>query len=154
MQDISELARELPRLPKNVNVVIMEKQDCRGRFSQDLRVRRHHVEVWLRYLKANARDTPYASIVISNANLAALPIDGVPDDIPTITDENIVIEEQVRDPNNNDPISNIDLPAVNTSVYIPPVFLPTTNQAIDSILNASQGRELIVLLILLNSKYF
>lgn len=54
--------------------------------TEDLRVRRHFVEKWLRYLQSHSQVPGYMNMVLSTANIACLPIDGVPDDLPTIVD--------------------------------------------------------------------
>ena len=132
------MATELPRLPRDVNVIIIEKSDGQGGYSEDLRVRRHHIEVWLNYLRENSRVPEYRNLRISQANLDSLPVDGVPDDLRRIVDDNIDVEEPLRDPD-SDEIDLNNIPSVNTGVCIPPNQLPTQEEAIEAILNGLQG---------------
>ena len=75
-QDISEIATELPRLAADVPIVIVRSPTVAYAPTIDLKVRRRHIEVWLRWLKANSPIPGYRNLVISQANLDLLPVDG------------------------------------------------------------------------------
>lgn len=72
-QDISGLAAVLPRLPKDLSILVVRRTNELNATFRDLRVRRHVVETALRWLKCN--HPGYADVEISAANLAVLPVD-------------------------------------------------------------------------------
>lgn len=77
-QDISKIALELPRLAADIPIVIIRSPNhSNPANSIDLKVRRNHVEVWLRWLKANSSVPGYKNLVISKSNLDLLPDDGL-----------------------------------------------------------------------------
>jgi hypothetical protein len=73
-QDLTVIARELPRLAQDVGIVVVRKIGSDNRVT-DLRVRRHRVQAWLEWLKANSRAPGYRDLVINNSNLQLLPED-------------------------------------------------------------------------------
>jgi len=76
-QDISDICRDLPRLPQSLKVVVAR---CKGVSDEqvekfiDFRVRRAHVLKWLQFLKKLS--SPYKDITINEDNLSQLPEDG------------------------------------------------------------------------------
>lgn len=78
------MCMELPRLAKDINVVLFESFNYRSVTSSELRVRRSHVEFWLIYLKTHSKVPAYRNMSISYQNLYNLPVDGVPSDLPRI----------------------------------------------------------------------
>lgn len=145
----------MPRLPRNINVVIIEKRNSRTHVTEDLRVRRAFVAFWLRWLKN--RSNVYKHIRISEENLSQLPENDVPNDLPTITNDEFeevntevrdcrnVAEEVASDANDEpvvveEPFNDVDQnPAVDTGVYYPPNNLPIEVTAIRTAINNMQG---------------
>lgn len=134
----------LPRLPSEINVVVIEKPNSRTHVTEDLRVRRHYVEAWLRFLKANSQVPGYQNMVISQANIDSLPADGVPTDLPTLVDENIDFVDQLRvDPEDADfPFVDVDAnPATDTGVFLPPNNLATGIGMIENVVESLIGES-------------
>ena len=88
MQDISLVARVLPRLPAEVPIVIIQKRNWQGETTRDLRVRRSVVKLWLEFLKANNRLRAYQTLQIDEERLNLLPVDGILPEIPIIETDN------------------------------------------------------------------
>ena len=72
-QDISAFAKSLPRLPKELDVIIVRKEGSQNSH-KDFRVRRSVVENALRWLKDHNKY--YRNIDIDLAALSQLPDDG------------------------------------------------------------------------------
>ena len=88
MQDISVVARVLPRLPADVPIVIIQKKNWVGETTRDLRVRRSVVRLWLEFLKANNRLRAYRSLQIDEERLNNLPVDSFLPEIQIIETDN------------------------------------------------------------------
>ena len=88
MQDISLVARVLPRLPAEVPIVIIQKRNWQGETTRDLRVRRSVVKIWLEFLKANNRLRAYQTLQIDEERLNLLPVDGILPEIQIIETDN------------------------------------------------------------------
>lgn len=70
--------------------------------------------MWLKFLKENSKVQPYRDIPIWYENLNSLPADGVPLGLRNVVDENIEIDEPLRDQNMED-VDFTNIPAENTS---------------------------------------
>ena len=139
-QDISGIARVLPKLPTEIGVVIIEKSNCHGQKTEDLRVRRHFVEAWLRYLKDHSEVPGYQNMEISEDNLASLPVDDIPDNLPTIIDDEIELAVPDRNQEDDEPFIDTDPnPAADTAVYFPPNNLATGLESIQKIIDGLRG---------------
>ena len=88
MQDISTVARVLPRLPAEVPIVIIQKKNWQGETTRDLKVRRAVVKLWLEFLKANNRLRAYRELQIDEERLNQLPLDGILPEIQIIETDN------------------------------------------------------------------
>ena len=77
-QSVASLARQLPRSGMECPILIVRKKTgtFNNEVSHDLRVRRAHVEYWLRYCKARHPSVIYRNIEISQERLNLLPEDG------------------------------------------------------------------------------
>ena len=80
-QDPTEIANELPKLAKDISVVVIRKQNLNG-VCQELKVRRYAVQKWLYWLKDN--HPQYKNLNISKENLARLPEDGELTEVRTL----------------------------------------------------------------------
>ena len=83
-QDLENIATELPRAPSETGVLLIRKTGTNNTH-RDYKVRQLKVAAALRWLKAN--NPYYIDVVISQTNMAALPEDGVPDDLPILEDD-------------------------------------------------------------------
>lgn len=98
MQNVQTIATRLPRLPSDLNIIIVKphmppghpiETNVRRALAVDLRVRRRYVETWLHHLKRN--HLGYSDIEISQENAQALPEDA------DILDELFSTEEPAED---------------------------------------------------------
>ena len=96
-QDILQIASILPRLAEDVPIVIIRKRNASTGVSQDLKVRRNVVLLWLTWLKANSPVPGYKNLEISQERIDSLPDN---DEMPGIR----VIETD------DDPEIELDLP--------------------------------------------
>ena len=96
-QDILQIASILPRLAEDVSIVIIRKRNASTGVSQDLKVRRNVVLLWLTWLKANSPVPGYKNLEISQERIDSLPDN---DEMPGIR----VIETD------DDPEIELDLP--------------------------------------------
>ena len=71
-QDPTEIAKTLPKLAKDISVLVIRKQNLKG-VCQELKVRRHAVQKWLYWLKAN--HPQYKDLDICENNIKLLPED-------------------------------------------------------------------------------
>lgn len=76
-QAVQEPATILPHLPAEVDIIRVRREG-KDDTHKDFRVRRHHVEQALRWLKDN--NPAYADVVIDCARIESLPEDG---ELPT-----------------------------------------------------------------------
>ena len=130
----------LPKLPTEIGVVIIEKSNFHGQKTEDLRVRRHYVEAWLRFLKENSEVPGYRDMIISEDNLASLPVDDIPDNLPTIIDDDIESALPDRNQIDEEPFLDTDSnPAADTAVFLPPNNLTTGLESIKKILDDLRG---------------
>ena len=83
-QDLENIATELPRAPSETGVLLIRKTGTNNTH-RDYKVRQLKAAAALRWLKAN--NPYYTDVVISQANMAALPEDGVPDGLPILEDD-------------------------------------------------------------------
>ena len=117
-----------------MNVVIIERRrDPDNTVTEDFRVRRDYVERWLRFLKAHSEVPGYRNMVISDCNISALPVDGVPDDLPRIIDPNLDFEIFQRDENDADLVDRDGNPSSDTGIYFPPNDLAVGFSAMENI---------------------
>ena len=77
-QNVASLARQLPRTASECPILIVRKRtgNYTNAVTHDLRVRRAHVEYWLKYCQDKHPSLVYRSIVISQERLDLLPEDG------------------------------------------------------------------------------
>ena len=95
-QNVSSFAKQLPRLPSELDVVLVRKVYESGSH-KDFRVRRSNVLHALQWLKANNKY--YRSISIDDQALQQLPRDGdITHCIPIIVDEQMSDEQQESSP--------------------------------------------------------
>jgi hypothetical protein len=73
-QDITEMARKLPRLPEDTDVVIIRKENVDMSHHVDFTVRRSKVRAALEYKIAH--DPEYANLTIDEEAIAQLPESG------------------------------------------------------------------------------
>ena len=71
-QNLAEIVSTLPRLPEEVDVIVMKKKISPG-IHKDFRIRRHVVQNALQYLKLNNKY--YRDIEISQHRIEQLPVD-------------------------------------------------------------------------------
>ena len=75
MQDIAHLCSTLPHLPKQLDVLVVQKPGARDPFTyKDFRVQKEKVLHCLQYLKQH--NLYYANVVIQPADEIDLPFDG------------------------------------------------------------------------------
>jgi len=116
-KDLGPLCRSLPRLSKDVSIVIIKKLDNNNN-NKEFKVNRHRVEKVLRYLCHHNDLWKTHGISISEANLDSLPNDGIPEDL------NFVIEtsDSISSCPTNGPVlleNNIEEPEFSDNhVYI------------------------------------
>ena len=107
-QDISEIATILPRIGPEVPVVVIRKKGTKG-VSQDLKVRRQVVTLWLNWLKTNSPIPGYRNLTISVERLNTLPESGPMEGLCVLeTEEDIDMDTnlQVSEQNNEPEIGN------------------------------------------------
>ena len=88
-QNLTEIATKLPRLPSEIATVIIQSRRTELPH-KTFKVNRAKIEIFLRKAKENNL-YGFESIEICEENLAQLPLDGVPTDLKTITDPDLVI---------------------------------------------------------------
>lgn len=81
-QDISSFATSLPRLPTELDIIVVRKKDALGSH-RDFHVRRSRILSALQWLKENNRY--YHTITIDDSALARLPEDGDIAGVSTVT---------------------------------------------------------------------
>ena len=86
-QDIGELLQTLPRLPKDLPLLILKKKDQNNNVKQ-FNVKRERVHNVLKYLCQNNTAYIANNIKIDQNNLEQLPLDDIPQDLNTIDDTN------------------------------------------------------------------
>ena len=72
-QNVSSIATKLPRLPNDLDILIVTKEG-QNASHEDFHVRRHKVQQALRWLKLHNKY--YANIEIDESHICQLPIDG------------------------------------------------------------------------------
>ena len=97
-QDINQLCKTLPRLTKDIPLLIVKKVDQNNN-SNDFKMNRYRVETLLKYLCENNPDWKKNNIKYNFENINKLPINGIPNDLneivnPTTLDtfDKIIIE--------------------------------------------------------------
>ncbi|KAK3371254.1 hypothetical protein B0T24DRAFT_311779 [Lasiosphaeria ovina] len=97
LRDTGSLYNQLPRLPRELDIVIVRPRQSENNnahlirsFRADFRVRRAAIETWLRYLIANHRG--YSDLQVDVERLAQLPEDG------NVIDQVAVIEVEEEAP--------------------------------------------------------
>jgi hypothetical protein len=81
-QDVTDIATRLPRLPDEVDIVVIRKEDVDLSRHVDITVRRAKVKAALEYKIAH--DPNYADLIIDEDVLSQLPVNGsVADRIPS-----------------------------------------------------------------------
>ena len=137
-QDINQLCLSLPRLPENLDVLVVRKPGARNPSTyKDFRVRKQKVLDLLRHLK---RYNPYyADITLRPSNEVDLPEDGdIVDRLPHTRscpvdrDENMVVDESSDSPPENEPFVPDSL-LEEENVFVPDVVPGTTE--LDAIRN-------------------
>jgi len=96
LRDTGSLFDQLPRLPRDLDIVILRPRNSATNnahtiraFRTDFRVRRHAIEVWLRYLIAH--HPGYADLQLDLDRLASLPEDGdVIDDVTVLEVDDLI----------------------------------------------------------------
>lgn len=81
-QDVKSFATSLPRLPSDVQILVVRKE--REQSHKDFRVRRSVVEEALTWLLANNIYYQNIGVILDQDTLASLPEDGDLTDLPTI----------------------------------------------------------------------
>ena len=90
-QNVKELAKALPRYPKDLAVIIVKVKGKDNTF-KDVTVRKQKVHNALLWLKNN--NPHYSEVLINNQVLNSLPENGVPPEFMTVeTNDNIVSDE-------------------------------------------------------------
>jgi hypothetical protein len=96
-QDISGIANVLPKLAKELPVIVVRKIDSKHD-NPDVYVRRKLVEKWLRFLKINSET--YHNLEISDVNIALLPynspLEGLRE-ITTLNEPNVTLNKGPAD---------------------------------------------------------
>ena len=82
-QEVDSLAVELPCRPSDTGVVLIRKRGSHNT-QRDYRVRQATVAAALRWLQQH--NPYYRNVIISQDNIAELPVDGVPDTLPELDD--------------------------------------------------------------------
>lgn len=121
-KDIGPLCKELPRLPADISIIIIQKLGS-DHINKDFMVNRRRVEICLRYLYENNVLFQKHGITISQQNIAVLPENGIPEDLHQIVDEEVnnsnirdngfeLIDQEGDDPEMGDihTVVDIDLP--------------------------------------------
>jgi hypothetical protein len=85
LQDVQSICKILPRLPRDLPILILKKKDQNNNIKQ-FKVNRERVEKVLRYLCKNNPAFINNNITIDEININSLPIDGVPEDLLTLND--------------------------------------------------------------------
>ena len=116
-QNVKELAKSLPRYPKDLTVIIV-KVKGRDNSYRDVTVRREKVHNALLWLVQN--NPHYAELEINEDALKVLPENGIPADLMTVETENELIS-------NDDVISDLGPPTDNPSEDIVYNELTETN---------------------------
>ena len=99
-----------------------------------MRVRKHFVEAWLRFLKEYSEVPGYRDMIISEDNLASLPVDDIPDNLPTIIDNDIESALPDRNQINEEPfLDTVSNPVADTTFFLPPNNLTTGLESIKKI---------------------
>ncbi|KAI3906030.1 hypothetical protein MKW92_041985 [Papaver armeniacum] len=81
VQDVSSIAKVLPCKPEDLSAILVVKRTC-SVSTKEFIVRREYVRQALEWLKANHKY--YKDIEISDENIASLPEEGVPLDLPVM----------------------------------------------------------------------
>lgn len=91
-QDISQIASVLPRLPSELPIVIVKRKSSND-VTNDIKVRRSVILLWLNYLKNNSIVPGYRNVTICEERLNQLPEDGQPEGLTIIeTEENVNLD--------------------------------------------------------------
>lgn len=116
-----------------------------GEVTNDLRVRRLHVEKWLRWLKANSPLIGYKNLIICDDRLKDLPQNGYLDGLRVIETDSEV-EEIALHRDNADNIDNVELfddtdgnPTSDSGVPLPAESILSETDAINNIFNSIDG---------------
>lgn len=140
-QDVHSFVNTLPRDPENLDVMIVRQPSHDSSTFRDYKVRRGHVEAWLRWLKAH--NIFYAEINIDEDALDRLPEDGsVYHQLRHISDNRqhsaqTPIDEQADRLNDGDDNANIAENISQSFIPAPPPELPE----IDAINNELERLE-------------
>ena len=95
-QDITEITKILPRLPKDLPIIILKKKDQQNKTHQ-FKINRLRVQSCLTYLCQNNPAYIAHGIQIADNQLKSLPEDGFPEDLFEIEDTNINIDKILVD---------------------------------------------------------
>lgn len=145
-QDISLIADILPRLPADVPIVIIQKRNAETGLTNDMRVRRVHVEMWLRWLKAHSPVAGYKNLKICDQRLAQLPVNGFLEGLRIIESDEVEVDialhrdnaDNIENPESyNDNDGN---PSSDSGVPMPAESLISENNAITNILHSINGK--------------
>jgi hypothetical protein len=97
MQDIQPICQILPRLSKDLPILILKKKDQMNNVKQ-FQVNRSRVQKVLEYLCKNNTAYIKHQIIIDNDNLDLLPENGIPSDLSAVEDdENTNIDSLIVD---------------------------------------------------------
>ena len=117
-QDINEITRVLPRLPKDLPILILKKVDQQNRAKQFM-VNRNRIQKVLTYLCENNQMFIENNIKMDNNRLEALPVDGIPEDLPQQDDCNSEFDKIIFDngPQSEEVDGLIEVSLLNNFVY-------------------------------------
>ena len=127
-------------------IVIIQKKNSLGVVTNDMRVRRMHIEKWLRWLKLNSPINGYKNLIICDDRLNDLPLDGFLEGIRVIeTDDEEVEIALHRD--NADNIENTEVfddidgnPSSDSGVPLPAENLISDLDSINNVINSIDGK--------------
>jgi hypothetical protein len=114
-QDLGEILTTLPRLPKDLPLLVLKKKDQNNNVKQFI-VNRHRVERVLKYLCKNNPAYVANNIQFSLEHIEQLPLNGIPNDLPTAEDTNC---------------ENVDELIVETGPYLRETEASSNNQSVD-----------------------
>ena len=123
-QNVTDLAKLLPRYPKDLSVIIVKMKGRENTF-KDIAVRKQNVHNALLWLIQNNRH--YADVIVNTEALNSLPENGVPPDLFTVdTDDHV--SDEVVDPDMGPPTDNPDEDIVYNESTEMSSFLPVGEQ--------------------------
>ncbi len=102
------MVKTLPRMPSEINMVIIRKAGETGSNGKDFLVRRFVIQDWLRFLKKYNQSPGYKNVQISQSRIDSLPTNAEIEGIQIIeSPDDIDIEENCEVSDQNE-IENVD----------------------------------------------